>query len=160
MENRAKDQSWYLTVGGKRITVSKEVYLAYRAENNRVHKRAHREQRCAQPNYAHCDGDCLTCSWHNAGILLSTDAPLPDHHSEKVSDNRFEDGVIEQITMSRVYEQADQLVKEGSTILQMRFEEGVSVREIAERLNVSHTAINKRMKIMLNYFKTNRENFF
>ena len=36
----------------------------------------------------------------------------------------------------------------------------MSIREIAKQLRVSHTAINKRIRILLEYFKTNYEKFF
>ena len=64
MESREENTSWYLTVNGSRVEVTEEVYRAYRFENNRVHKLAWHERRCAQPNFAHCNGDCLSCSWH------------------------------------------------------------------------------------------------
>ena len=161
MGSREENTSWYLTVGGDKVEVTEKVYRAYRTENNRVHKRACREYCCAQPNYAYCDGDCLSCSWHTTGILMSIDAIIESDRLDELASNEcFEETVLNNLTMRCVYEQADRLVTDGAMILQMRFEEKKSIREIAKKLGVTHTAINKRMGILLKYFKTHHENFF
>ncbi len=160
MESREENTSWYLTVNGNRVEVTEEVYRAYRFENNRVHKLAWHERRCAQPNFAHCNGDCLSCSWHTSGTLRSIDATVSDYQAELASNECVEDTVIADLTMGCIYRQADSLVKDGALIFQMHFGERMSIREIAKQLRVSHTAINKRIGILLEYFKTNYENFF
>ena len=160
MESREENTSWYLTVNGSRVEVTEEVYRAYRFENNRVHKLAWHERRCAQPNFAHCNGDCLSCSWHTSGTLRSIDATVSDYQAELASNECVEDTVLSDLTMRCIYEQAASLVRDGALIFQMHFEEGMSIREIAKHLRVSHTAINKRIGILLEYFKTNYERFF
>lgn len=160
MESREENTSWYLTVNGSKVEVTEEVYRAYRYENNRVHKLAWHERRCSQPNFAHCNGDCLTCSWHTSGILWSINVTESDYQAELASDECVEDTVLNDLTMRRIYEQADSLVKDGALILQMRFGEKMSIRGISKQLRVSHTAIKKRIGILLEYFKTNYEKFF
>ena len=160
MESRVENKSWYLTVNGSRVEVTEEVYRAYRFENNRVHKLAWHERRCAQPNFAHCNGDCLTCSWHASGILRSINITKSDYQAELASNECVEETVLTGLIMSCIYKQADSLVRDGALILQMRFGERLSIREIAKRLGVSHTAINKRLGILLEYFKNNYEKFF
>ena len=138
MESREENTSWYLTVNGSRVEVTEEVYRAYRFENNRVHKLAWHERRCAQPNFAHCNGDCLSCSWHTSGTLRSIDATVSDYQAELASNECVEDTVLSDLTMRCIYEQAARLVRDGALIFQMHFEEGMSIREIAKHLRVSH----------------------
>ena len=160
MESCTENQSWYLTVGRQKVEVTEEMYRAYRAENNHVRKRAWYEHRCAQVNFAHCSGDCLACSWHTSGNMMSIDVTTSDYRTGLASHESVEDAVLNSITMNSIYAQADCLVKNGSLILQLRFEECMSVRDMAKLLGLSHTAIIKRMRIMLKYFKTNYEKFF
>ena len=127
MESREENTSWYLTVNGNRVEVTEEVYRAYRFENNRVHKLAWHERRCAQPNFAHCNGDCLSCSWHTSGTVRSIDATVSDYQAELASNECVEDTVIADLTMGCIYRQADSLVKDGALILQMHFGERMSM---------------------------------
>ena len=160
MESRVENKSWYLTVNGNKVEVTEEVYRAYRYENNRVHKKTRVESRCAQPDFSRCSGDCLSCPWHTAGILTSLEPCKANDFTELTTDEHMEDSVLNDLNIKRIYEQADCLVKDGAMILQRRFDEELSVREIAKQLGVSHTAINKRMRILFKYFKTNYEKFF
>ena len=102
----------------------------------------------------------FSCSWHTSGTLRSIDATVSDYQAELASNECVEDTVLSDLTMRCIYEQAASLVRDGALIFQMHFEEGMSIREIAKHLRVSHTAINKRIGILLEYFKTNYEKFF
>ena len=160
MEGREQNNSYYLTVNGKRITVSPDVYQMIRKENNHIRYIERTEFRCSQEKYSACRGDCQTCPWHTKGrFLRGTDFNM-EHFMAMAADTDVEAEVLSSITMERVYAAADRLVTYGATILQMRFEENCSNREIGRRLGLAHQAVDQKMICMLKYFRKNKNFFF
>lgn len=76
------------------------------------------------------------------------------------SDTDVEAEVLSAITMEQIYEVADQVVQYGASILRMRCEENCSHREISKRLGISHQVIDRKMIILLDYFRKNAKIFF
>lgn len=159
MESRGQIDSRYLSANGQKIAVSHEVYQMMRQENNRIRYRARREQSCVQMKFSACRGDCQSCPWHVEGRVVSFGEVDVGRSSAMVSDCNVEDEVIRDVTMQQVYAHADHLARDGGLIMRLRFEKSYSSREIAEYLGVSHTAVNKRMNIILAYFRQNKALF-
>ena len=70
-----------------------------------------------------------------------------------------EEKVIRKLTVERVYEHADRVVPDGAQILRLRFIECMNSREIAERIGVSHTVVNRRLTRLMAYFQANKKFF-
>ena len=79
--------------------------------------------------------------------------------SSEDADDGVEEKVIRKMTVERVYEHADQVVPDGAQILRLRFIEGMNSREIAGRIGISHTVVNRRLTRLMAYFQANK-NFF
>lgn len=159
MESNKKPDSYFCIVNGTHVAVTEEVYKLIRFSNNRIHKVAWKERRCAQPNYARCQGDCMCCSWRIPGVVEETDLNDPKYSNRLPSTACVETDVIQSITVQNVYSTADLLVKDGARILQMHFCEEHTVREIATELGVSHTAIIKRLNVLQKFFQKNKDKF-
>ena len=159
MESREKEKTYYWTVRGQRVEITEEVYLGIVSENEKVRRLARDEQRCARTNSLYCLGDCSECKYRMAGLLRElNDRSLQVIPSEDADDN-VEEKVIRKMTIERVYEHANQVVPDGAQILRLRFIEGMNSREVAERIGVSHTVINRRLTRLMAYFQANK-NFF
>ena len=76
------------------------------------------------------------------------------------ADCNVEEEVLSSITMERLYEAADQVVRYGAVILRMRFEENCSHREISNRLGIAHQVVDRKMNSLLRYFRENAKKFF
>ena len=160
MENGEKNGSWYLYVNGERVTVSHEVYRMIRQENRKIRYQAQMEFRCAQENYAHCWGDCQSCPWYTNGRMETFTMMMEDREKTLASSQDVESEILSRLTMEKVYADADKIVCDGALILRLKCEEGLSNREIAEALGLSHTVINKRMKVLIHRLRARAKNYF
>ena len=159
MEGREKEKTYYWTVGGQHIEITEEVYLGILSENERVRRLARNEQRCARTNSLYCLGDCSECKYRMAGMFRELSDKSLQVISSEDADDSVEEKVIRKMTVERVYEHADQVVPDGAQILRLRFIEGMNSREIAGRIGISHTVVNRRLTRLMAYFQANK-NFF
>ena len=160
MESNESTSTNFLIVNGKQIPVSHEVYRMICEENNHIRYVERTEFRCAQGNYWVCRGDCLKCPWHTKGRLWSDDEFDVERTMAMAADCNVEEEVLSSITMERLYEAADQVVRYGAVILRMRFEENCSHREISNRLGIAHQVVDRKMNSLLRYFRENAKKFF
>ena len=159
MEGREKEKTYYWTVRGQHIEITEEVYLGILSENERVRRLARNEQRCARTNSLYCLGDCSECKYRMAGMFRELSDKSLQVISSEDADDSVEEKVIRKMTVERVYEHADQVVPDGAQILRLRFIEGMNSREIAGRIGISHTVVNRRLTRLMAYFQANK-NFF
>ena len=159
MEGREKEKIYYWTVRGQHVEITEEVYLGILSENERVRRLARNERRCARTNSLYCLGDCSECKYRLTGMFRElSDRSLQAISSEDAGGN-VEEKVIRKLTVERVYEHADQVVPDGAQILRLRFIESMNSREIAERIGVSHTVVNRRLTRLMAYFQANKKFF-
>ncbi len=159
MEGREKEKIYYWTVRGQHVEITEEVYLGILSENERVRRLARNEQRCARTNSLYCLGDCSECKYRMAGMFRELSDKSLQVISSEDADDSVEEKVIRKMTVERVYEHADQVVPDGAQILRLRFIEGMNSREIAGRIGISHTVVNRRLTRLMAYFQANK-NFF
>lgn len=160
MESNKESTSWYLFDEGQKVEVSETVYKAYQSQIDKTRNRARCENRCVQPDRNRCNGDCLVCPWHVSGIIESYEGAYLERGLSLPTEDDIESVVLSKITMLSVYMKADDVVKNGATILKMRFEQNMSSRQIAEALGLSHRTIDKRIRAMLAYFRKHHKKFF
>ena len=84
----------------------------------------------------------------------------PDGNLSLASDQNVEEEVLSRLTMEEVYADADRIVSDGACLLRLRCEEGLSNREIADALGMSHTLVNKRMRILINRLRARAKKYF
>ena len=102
MESNEKTSTYFLTVNGEKVMVSREVYQMIREENNHIRYNARIENRCAQENYRYCLGDCMTCPWHTEGSFKSDEDIGTERLIKMAADVDVEAEAISSITMERV----------------------------------------------------------
>ena len=159
MEGREKEKTYYWTVRGQHVEITEEVYLGILSENERVRRLARNEQRCARTNSLYCLGDCSECKYRMAGMFRELSDKSLQVISSEDADDSGEEKVIRKMTVERVYEHADQVVPDGAQILRLRFIEGMNSREIAGRIGISHTVVNRRLTRLMAYFQANKKFF-
>ena len=159
MEGREKEKTYYWTVRGQHVEITEEVYLGILSENERVRRLARNEQRCARTNSLYCLGDCSECKYRMAGMFRELSDKSLQVISSEDADDSVEEKVIRKMTIERVYEHADQVVPDGAQILRLRFIEGMNSREIAGRIGISHTVVNRRLTRLMAYFQANKKFF-
>ena len=159
MEGREKEKTYYWTVRGQHVEITEEVYLGILSENERVRRLARNEQRCARTNSLYCLGDCSECKYRMAGVFRELSDKSLQVISSEDADDSVEEKVIRKMTVERVYEHADQVVPDGAQILRLRFIEGMNSREIAGRIGISHTVVNRRLTRLMAYFQANKKFF-
>ena len=159
MEGREKEKIYYWTVRGQHVEITEEVYLGILSENERVRRLARNEQRCARTNSLYCLGDCSECKYRMAGMFRELSDKSLQVISSEDADDSVEEKVIRKMTVERVYEHADQVVPDGAQILRLRFIEGMNSREIAGRIGISHTVVNRRLTRLMAYFQANKKFF-
>ena len=159
MESREKEKTYYWTVRGQYVEITEEVYLGILSENERVRRLARNEQRCARTNSLYCLGDCSECKYRMAGMFRELSDKSLQVISSEDADDSVEEKVIRKMTVERVYEHADQVVPDGAQILRLRFIEGMNSREIAGRIGISHTVVNRRLTRLMAYFQANKKFF-
>ena len=159
MEGREKEKTYYWTVRGQHVEITEEVYLGILSENERVRRLARDEHRCARTNSLYCLGDCSECKYRMAGMFRELSDKSLQVISSEDADDSVEEKVIRKMTIERVYEHADQVVPDGAQILRLRFIEGMNSREIAGRIGISHTVVNRRLTRLMAYFQANKKFF-
>ena len=160
MESREQSKTWYWTVNRQHVEVSQEVYRMIRQDNTRIRNKARTEHRCAQQNYTFCHGDCLNCYWHTEGRFTPIETMQEEYSQWMEAGTVMEEEVLSKMTMENVYDAAEKIIQDGGKILRLRFEEGLTQREIARLLGVPHGTVGYRLKVLLNHLRENANIFF
>ena len=153
MENIRKE--CYITINHEKITVTKEVRIAWDQAKDRVFYQARKEGACGNRNYATCCGDCGLCRWSKEGIRISLDNEKYHFHClengpkrdfspmEKAADPA--DIVSEADAAKRLLDFAKNVCPAGDIILSM-YAEGSSTYEIAEETGIPQKTVHRRIQ--------------
>ena len=160
MESKGKER--YLKVNGTKVPVSEEVFRAVSRQINRTRYVAMLEDRCGQPNYRWCKGDCGTCRFqHEGNIRLwkdfqSDEAMFPEVAAQESAENLL----LRKEMWSRAYHCADDTVKYGSRVLRMRIEENLTMKQIANKLGLQIPHIEYKLRRIYAALKKHPDIFF
>ena len=69
--NPRPNQPRFIDLDGQQISVSEEVYRAYKRPAWAERKRQDRWSRCRKQDGSRCDGDCKKCQRQRSGSMLS-----------------------------------------------------------------------------------------
>lgn len=135
------DKEYYLFVEGKKVVVSKEVYLAYHSELNKekYQKRRDRLNNCF-----------FFCSYDRDG-----------NFEENLEDLEFDvEKIIETKEMIEEVRRAiSKLNPVERDLIESLFYKEETIREVAAKLNISHPAVIKRRNKVLEKLKEMLEDF-
>lgn len=156
-----KEEQRYVMVAGVKVVVSDDVYRTINRARRSIRAQQYKAYQCVNPGNYNCSCECSTCPCYRTGILYSLDAF--DYEKWIVAENNqecMEDMVASRELMEYVYSLSERLTAHGSVIMRMHFEEGISCREIASQIGISHTMVNKKLKLILERLKAQKDFLF
>ena len=160
MNKKPEQSKHYLIINGQKVTISADVEKALINEIGRVRKKARARNECGQVDFQKCRGDCLRCPWHQVGTVYSIDSASEQFISRLVSEEDVEEAVLQKLTMSKIYAFADMSIPDGGEILHKRFEEQMTLRDIAAEMDLQLTAVARKLNRLIRLIQENKNLFF
>lgn len=152
----------YIKIGHELVAVNEEVYKEYTRWKENLRYRARRDEKCGQPDYSRCSGDCLTCRWYQEGYrMLSLHKVLGEQFENETPDlgstaPSMEDIIADRLLLEQLYRQLDELIPDGLRVFRLRAE-NYSEREIARKLGIkSQSTLNYRIRKMDAFIRAHR----
>jgi len=138
----------FIEIDGEQILVNEDVYRAYKRPIWAENKRMERSKRCRDENGYRCTKDCQTCLKTRDGGVLSLDKfseagfDMPDQIDigELVADKLL----LEQLAAA-----LDDLEPDEKALIDALFYQGNTERDYAAEVGISHQAVGKRKKKIL-----------
>ena len=154
--NENNNKSIYLKSTRQWVPVSDELYDEYRREIDAyIHKmRSHKCCRCPKSKWWLCDKDCWICAFHCSDEFTSLDAPINDNTDsdditlcDTIADDSpsIESIIYDQELLNRLFEALNSIDPDRGCICKL-WANGMSERDIADRLGKPHTTINYQKK--------------
>ena len=162
MENK----KFYVTIKGKRIEVTEEVYRAYVRPVRKEQRQKRRERRCKIPgptgNLIRCQKKCEECPYAKAGNLpkgtmLSLEAAEEEGMEIADKNTDIEAEVIETETMAEeidaLYKAISKLTPRQQKIVKMYYFEGKTQEEIGRYYGITQQAVRNALGKILAHLK-------
>ena len=147
---------YYITIEGQEITVTEEVYRAYKRPTWAEHKRNDREKRCqvsaGKGGLKRCMEDCSTCDRVKEGSILTLDEMIEKQHVLKASEMDMSDIVSGKILLEQLYKALEELDPKSLRVCQLIME-GHSRREIARILEIPQSSFEYQFKKLMGTLK-------
>jgi len=142
------EKQWYIEIDGEQIPVTEDVYRAYKRPLWAEHKRKERAKRCRDENGFRCTRDCKTCPKLRDGGDLSLD---------KFSDDGFDiadsidmaELVADKLLLEQLVAALDDLEPDERSLIDALFYHDRTEWNYAAEVGISHQAIGKRKKKVL-----------
>jgi len=135
----------YIEIDGQQIPVTEEVYRAYKRPLWRERKEKERAKRCRDENGNRCTKSCRECPKLRDGSDLSL---------EKFTDDGFEladsfditELVADKLLLEQLVAALDELAPDERSLIDALFYNDRTERDYAAEVGISHQAIGKRKK--------------
>lgn len=163
----AEGKKYFLSVNGKNVEVTEEVYRVIKRDEDREAQRRYRSWRCRDGKGVRCKNKCEECPYYRmgngpTGSVLSIDHLMDDE--DKPFDVRDTNTDVELEVARRLL--AEDVLKAKATltdrdrIIMEMVMEGESERKIAQRLGVSNsrahalkTSLLKKLEVLLDGYR-------
>lgn len=142
------DRKFYLEIDGTTIYVNEEHYRMYMQPIWAENKRKKRETRCqvsdGRGGVKRCTDDCSKCPFSKSGSSLSIDR-LYENYELEIADQSESilDNLVKEELKKKLWKAVDSLEEVDQQIVRL-FSDGLSERAIADKVNLSQKAVNKR----------------
>lgn len=155
-------KQYYLTVEGQEVTVTEEVYRAYKRPIWAEHKRNDRQKLCqvsdGKGGLKRCTEDCSKCSCTKEGSVLSLDGLEEagfsvDDHAQDVAEI-----VVEKILLEELFKALEELDPNSHRICELLIE-GHSKREIARIMSIPQSSFEYQFKKLMASLRMRLENY-
>ncbi len=141
-------KEYYIEIEGQEISVSEEVYRAYKRPVWTEHKRKERSKRCIGKNGIRCTGDCSKCDKQRIGSILSLDAFEEDGFELSDPSPEPADIVADKLLLEELFKALDELDPDSRRICEL-IAQGATEREIAAVLGIHQSTLNYRKRKLL-----------
>ena len=137
-----ENQQRFLEIDGQQVSVTEEVYRAYKRPLWAEHKRKEREKRCRDEKGNRCTKDCRKCPHQKTGSILSLDR-FVEEGFEVPDAVDFTELAADRLLLQELLAALEELDPDNRRIMEL-FSIGKSEREISDEIGLSQKAINKR----------------
>ena len=152
-----ENQQHYIEIDGQQISVTEEVYRAYKRPVWAEHKRKEREKRCRDDKGNRCTAECSRCDKQRTGSILSLDRFIDDGY--EIADTvELNELVADKLIYEDLYAALKELDTDNRRIMEL-FSIGKSEREIAADIGLSQKAINKRKTKLFSQLRKRLKDF-
>ena len=164
MLNTANQETkqYYLTIDGQEVTVSEEVYRAYKRPIWAEHKRNDRQKLCqvsdGKGGLKRCTEDCSKCSRTKEGNVLSLDGLEEAGYSVEDRAQDVAEIISEKIFLQELFKILEELDPNSHRICKLLMN-GLSKREIAIIMSVPQSSFEYRFKKLMASLRKRLENY-
>jgi DNA-directed RNA polymerase specialized sigma24 family protein len=155
-------KQYYLTIEGQEITVSEEVYRAYKRPIWAEHKRNDRQKLCqvsdGKGGLKRCTEDCSKCSRTKEGSFLSLDGLEETGYSVEDRSQDVAEIVAEKMLLEELFIALEELDPNSHRICELLME-GRSKREIARLMSIPQSSFEYQFKKLMASLRKRLENY-
>lgn len=155
-------KQYYLTIDGQEVTVSEEVYRAYKRPIWAEHKRNDRQKLCqvsdGKGGLKRCTEDCSKCSRTKEGNVLSLDGLEEAGYSVEDRAQDVAEIVAEKVLLEELFKALEELDPNSHHICKLLME-GCSKREIARIMSIPQSSFEYQFKKLMASLRERLENY-
>lgn len=155
-------KQYYLTIDGQEVTVTEEVYRAYKRPIWAEHKRNDRQKLCQVSNgkggLKRCTEDCSKCSRTKEGSVLSLDGLEEAGYSVEDQAQDVAEIVAEKILLEELFMALEELDPNNQRICELLME-GRSKREIARIMSIPQSSFEYQFKKLMASLRDRLEDY-
>ena len=164
MKNTVNQETkqYYLTIEGKEVSVTEEVYRAYKRSIWAEHKRNDRQKLCqvsdGKGGLKRCTKDCSKCSHTKEGSLLSLDGLEEAGYGVEDRAQDVVEIVAEKVLLEELFKALEELDPNSHRICKLLME-GCSKREIARIMSIPQSSFEYQFKKLMASLRERLENY-
>lgn len=155
-------KQYYLTIDGQEVTVTEEVYRAYKRPIWAEHKRNDRQKLCqvsdGKGSLKRCTEDCSKCSRTKEGNVLSLDGLEEAGYSVEDRAQDVVEIVAEKVLLEELFKALEELDPNSHRICKLLME-GCSKREIARIMSIPQSSFEYQFKKLMASLRERLENY-
>lgn len=155
-------KQYYLTIDGQEVTVSEEVYRAYKRPIWAEHKRNDRQKLCqvsdGKGGLKRCTENCSKCSRTKEGNVLSLDGLEEAGYSVEDRAQDVAEIVAEKVLLEELFKALEELDPNSHRICKLLME-GCSKREIARIMSIPQSSFEYQFKKLMGSLRERLENY-
>ena len=155
-------KQYYLTIDGQEVTVTEEVYRAYKRPIWAEHKRNDRQKLCqvsdGKGGLKRCTEDCSKCSRTKEGNVLSLDGLEETGYSVEDRAQDIAEIVADKMLLEELFKALEELDPNSHRICELLME-GHSKREIARIMSIPQSSFEYQFKKLMASLRRRLENY-
>ena len=155
-------KQYYLTIDGQEVTVTEEVYRAYKRPIWAEYKRNDRQKLCqvsdGKGGLKRCTEDCSKCSRTKEGNVLSLDGLEEAGYSVEDRAQDVAEIVAEKVLLEELFKALEELDPNSHHICKLLME-GCSKREIARIMSIPQSSFEYQFKKLMASLRERLENY-